>query len=369
MTFKIKIIERLLPLFFISCLLFSAFSYADEYPVQPYIIFDSFSYSETVSIKSTFDSWKSDKFKSGERQWTWNWFELGVQYQHWGIGIVKRYDYNLQFSKDTAEFYWLVANKKDLPNNRQYNLDLQVNALHSSGIRLSYADSFNDSFNYRVGLTYLEANYMIEGEIIGDATADSESSLDYDFQAELDYHYIEDDLFDRVVDKPQGKGFALDLEFSYQVTFDTHWQFQVRDLLARLYWQNAPYTEGNTTSNRKEYDEDGYVKFNPVLTGYEGITQTYVQILQPRWYSKINHQLSTDYAAVLQYRYQYGHGLYSVGANYQLSYDNNLEVSYWPINQALELSWNYHKVQLALVADGFEFTEANTLWLSLSYAR
>ena len=367
MSFNIKQNERFLPLIFFTSLSLSPLVSADESPVQPYFIIDSFSYSETVPIETTLHGWEGDDFQSGERQWTWNWVELGVQYQHWAVGVLQRYDYDLRFAKQTAEFYWLVANKKDLPAGKQYDLDLQVNALHSSGIRFSYFDRLNDSFNYRVGLAYLEANYMLDGQITGNATADSDSSLDYDFQAEVDYHYIEDDLFDRIVDKPKGKGVALDFEFNYQITPETHWHFQVRDLFARLYWRNSPYTQGAATSDRKEYDEDGYVSFNPVLTGYEGISDTYVQRLEPRWYSKINHQLSADYAAVLQLRYQYEHALFSLGGNYKVSDGHHLGLSYWPVNQTLELHWDHRKVKLAVAADAFKSSEARSFWLSFSY--
>lgn len=365
MRLKVKQNERFLPLIFLSLLFLSRPVYANEYPVQPYFITDSFSYSETVPIETAIHGWKGDDFQSGERQWTWNWFELGVQYQHWAVGIVQRYDYDLRFSKETADFYWQVANKNDLPIDKRYDLDLQVNGVYSSGVRFSYFDKLNDTFDYRVGLTYLQANYLLDGRLTGNATAVSNS--DYDFQATVDYHYTEDVIFDRIVDEPKGKGFALDFAFSYQVTPATHWQFQVRDLLARLYWQNAPYTEGSATSDRKEYDENGYVSFNPVLQGFEGISHTYVQTLQARWYSKINHQLSADYAAVIQYRYQYDHGLFSLGGNYKISDGHSLGVSYWPINQTLEINWDYRKVKLAVAADAFKSSAVNTFWLSFSY--
>ncbi|MCW8995798.1 MAG: hypothetical protein OQK77_08280 [Psychromonas sp.] len=367
MVFNVKQNGRFLPLIFLPTLFLSHLARADETLFQPYFIMDSFSYSETVSVESALHGWKGDDFQSGERQWSWNWVELGVQYQHWAVGLVQRYDYDLRFAKETAEFYWLVANKKELPGGRQYDLDLKVNALHSSGIRFSYSDSLNDSFNYRVGIAYLQANYMLDGQVKGNATADSNSSLDYDFDAELDYHYTEDLLFDRSVDKPQGKGFALDVEFHYQVTPATYWQLQVRDLFTRIYWQSSPYTQGRATSDRKEYDEDGYVSFNPVLTGYEGVSSTYVQRLEPRWYSKLSHQLTSNYALVLRGRYQYGHTLYSLGGSYQFNDANGLGISYWPINEALEVNWDYHKLKFAVVADGFELSEVNTLWFSLSY--
>jgi hypothetical protein len=355
-----------MPLFFLSFLFLSAFSYADDYPVQPYFIFDSFSYSETVSIKSTIkDSWKNSDFESGERQWTWNWLEVGVQYKNWGIGYIKRYDYDMRFSEQTAEFFWLTKNKKDLPIGKKYSLDLQANAIHSSGLRVSYSDSFMESFDYQIGLSYLQATYSLDGKIKGDATATSDS--DYDFDATVDYAYTEDHLFERNVQEPEGQGFSLDFMFNYQVTAEVYWQLQVRDLFARLYWENSPYTEGHATSDRKEYDENGYVSFNPVLQGYEGTRDVYVQTLEPRWYSKVGYDLNRSNAITGQVRYQYGHALYSIGVDHVLTLNSRLGINYWPINRSVELNWNYYKVKLAVSTDALSVSDMKTFWLSFSY--
>lgn len=365
MAFKIKINERLLSLFFCSFLFISTASYAGEYPIQPYFIFDSFSYSETVSIESTLDSWKGDDFESGERQWTWNWLEVGVQYEHWAVGLVQRYDYDVRFSKQTAEFFWLTKNKKDLPVGKTYALDLQANAIHSSGIRFSFVDNLTDTFNYRLGLSYLQANYSLDGQIEGDATAISDS--DYDYQGSIDYAYTEDHLFDRNVQEPTGKGFSLDFMFNYQVTPELHWQLQVRDLFARLYWDSSPYTQGYVTSDRKEYDENGYVSIDPVLQGYEGIKSTYIQTLQPRWYSKVGYAVSDNNVLIGQLRYQYDHVLYALGINHKLTNYSRLGANYWPINQTIELNWKYHSVKLAVATDTFKVSDMKTFWLSFSY--
>ncbi|WP_413700235.1 hypothetical protein ACLKMH_23860 [Psychromonas sp. KJ10-10] len=318
-----------------------------------------------MSIRSAFDSWKGDNFESGERQWTANWLEAGVQYQHWAIGLLQRYDYSLKFDKQTAEFYWLVANKKDLPVGKEYLLDLQANAIHSTGLRISFADDLSNSFSYRVGLSYLQANYMLEGHLKGDATIVDQS--DYDYSATIDYAYTEDHLFDRQVNTPKGHGFSLDFMFDYQLTADINWQLQVRDLFARLYWKNSPYTQGASSSDRKEYDENGYVSIDPILTGYEGTRGVYVQKLDPRWHSKVTYQVNELYDLQGQIRYQYEHGLYAIGGSRKLTEQMRLGGSYWPINKALELNLNYRQMKLALTANGLSSSNLQTLWLSFSY--
>lgn len=364
---KVTLNERFLPFIFLSFSFLSAFSHADseKKTIQPYFIIDSFSYSETVSLLSTLKGWKGGNFQSGESQWTWNWVEVGVQYQHWAIGIIQRYDYNLHFSKDAAELFWLTKNKQTLLQGKQYNIKLQAHALHSSGIRFSYFNQLNDAFNFRFGIAYLQADYMFDTKIAGDATV--LGSSDYNFQADLDYHYTQDLLFDRVVEVPQGKGFAVDFELYYALTDSTHWQFQVRDLITRIYWQQSPYTQGSSSSDRKVYDDEGYVSIVPVLKGVEGKNNVYVQTLDPRWYSKVSQHLDVDYSAILQVRYQYQKALYSVGGMYELHSDSRLGIHYWPINKALEVNWEYHKISLTMGVTDIDFSETKNLWLSVSY--
>lgn len=353
----------LLPPFFLSVLATTQPGYADA--VQPYFIFDSFSYSETVPIKDALEDWEGDSFESGERQWTWNWFELGMRYSHWGVGLVQRYDYDLRFSKDAAELYWLTSNKQPLPVGKEYSAQVEANAFHSTGLRLTFSDTIAETTHYTLGLSYLYANYMVDGFINGNATVLNES--DYDYDAQVEYHYSEDHLFDRPVEKPKGNGFAIDAEFDYQFESGTRIELQVRDLFARIYWRDSPYTRGHATSDRKEYDDNGYVSINPVLTGFEGTDSQYVQRLEPRWYAKIKHSFTGSYGGLLQYRYQYGHSLFGLGASSSIGESGSISASYWPMNQAIEVNWQNDKLQLSVTADQVSISDLQTLWLSVAY--
>ena len=109
MTIEVTLNGRLLPFIFLSFLSYFSYAEAEKYLVQPYFIIDSFSYSETVSLLSASKGWKGDDFQSGENQWTWNWVEVGVQYQHWAIGILQRYDYNIDFGKTLGPFTYKLG--------------------------------------------------------------------------------------------------------------------------------------------------------------------------------------------------------------------------------------------------------------------
>jgi len=353
----------LLPPFFLFQLFFSQ-AYAAS--LQPYFIVDSQAHSDTVSISDALDDWEGDDFTSGKQQWAWSWLEIGVKYQHWGVGFVQRSDFDLRFSKDTAELYWRSANKKPLPLGRAYSTALDANGLKASGLRLMFADAWGESAHYSFGLSYLRATYILDGSMGGAANVVNES--DYEFELLIDYHYTEDSLFDRTVDEPSGQGFAIDAEFNYQFSEATSIDIQVRDLFANVYWSESPYTEGRATSERKEYDENGYVSINPALTGFEGIDSQYVQRLSPRWHAQLSHSFIGPYGALLQYRHQYGRSLFALGATLSVG-QGAVSSSYWPMQNLIEIDWRYRKLRFSIAADQLDKSELKSVWLSMSYGQ
>ncbi|MBW1769148.1 MAG: hypothetical protein JRJ65_19155, partial [Deltaproteobacteria bacterium] len=118
-------------------------------------------------------------------------------------------------------------------------------------------DKLLESLDCTLGLSYLRADHLIDGFINGNATIINDS--DYDFEARVGYYYSEDILFDRKVNEPIGRGFSIDAEFTWLIENSTLIEMQVRDLFARIYWEDSPYTTGKATSDSKKYDENGYV--------------------------------------------------------------------------------------------------------------
>lgn len=353
--------QLLLPFFL---LLFTAFLPKQAKAVQAYLLFDSQAHSETIPIKDAINDGKGNHFKRGERQWAWSWLELGLQHKHWGISLLTRYDFDLRFSEDTAELYWLSANKKDLPSDYEYQVALKANAVNASGLRIMTNRTLGKSVRYTLGLSLLKAHYLLDGSSDGLASVNSES--DYDLDLAIDYHYTEDSLFNREVAQPEGKGFAIDASFDYQFSPATQLNIQVQDLLASIYWDQSPYTLGRADTDRKEYDENGYVKIKPTLTGFEGTDKQYKQNLSPRWHARINHRYKASFGSVFQYRYQYGRSLFGLGGAFYRG-ESAFSASYWPSHKALELSGQRHKLRLSLTADQLNSSELRSLWLNIAY--
>ncbi len=344
--------------------LFSTYSTpANSNEFSPYFSVDSFSYSETVSISDTLNNWKGDSFDKGKRQWTWNWVEAGIQYNHWSIGFLYRVDYDLRFTEDLSELYWLTENKENLPTGRNFDIVLSANAFKARGYRFAYRNTVANNVSFSVGLSYLSAYYMIEGDIWGDATALAEN--DYEFNLDLDYQYTKDTLFDREVEKPTGEGYALDASVTFSLTPKDHLQIQVSDLYGVISWKDTPFTIGASTSDRKHFDENGYAVIEPLISGREGIFKTFRQRLEPRWFLGYRHNLNERVGVQLKARQQYGHALYAVGTTF--SKQGTWAVDYWIENELVELSWARGSLKTSIGLDNVRKDQAKQFWLSFAY--
>ena len=182
-----------------------------------YVDTSLFAYSEAVTIKGAIDGWSGD-FSGGQAAITHNWVETGVTYQQWKLGILKRYDYELEFSPDTADFVYRTENKLALEMGKTYHLDLKARHTYSEGVRLSHEFKTVKDLDLTLGLSYLRGLELTEGVLQGTATALSAS--DYDFEFGVDYFYSKDSLLDREVQAPSGDGYSVDLHLVWQPTTD-----------------------------------------------------------------------------------------------------------------------------------------------------
>ena len=360
---KEKTSLRMRAAFAALCLLFTKNVCGAE--LDAYFIADSFTYSETVSIHSALNDWEGKGFDRGERQWSWNWLELGITWRGISLGYVIREDYDIRFSEDLSELYWLTSNKQSLPENRSYEIDLSANHFQAEGVRLSFSDDYaigeNTRLTFGVGVAFYRADDLISGYIEGDATTIDEN--DYQYNANLYYHYSQDVLFERQVMEPQGEGCSFD--FTLGVSHEKHDFFvNVKDFKGRLYWQQAPYTVGVIDSDKKEYDENGYVIINPTLSGFEGIDDEYVQELEPRILAHYSLSVSEQWSALLLYRSEFDQD--TMGAGISWGSEHRLQLSYWAEISLWQLGWQYRKISLSVGTDSIS-KNAKSLLLTASY--
>ena len=141
----------------VLCILPYAAYTSDISDIQPYLYTDVFARSEPISVMDTIHGWKGDH-QRGEKQYIYSWFETGAKLNNWGLGVLYRRDYALNFSGDTSELYGAIRNDEDLPTGRTYDVDLKAHAITAKGLRLSWINEWQPSFKTTIGLSFLQSN-------------------------------------------------------------------------------------------------------------------------------------------------------------------------------------------------------------------
>ncbi len=172
-----------------------------------------------------------------------------------------------------------IKNHAELMPGTTYDLQMRVNHLRAWGLKGAYDFVLPSNLTVRLIGTALYGYYFTSGRLVG--TGSPIAKNDYDFRFDVDYFYSEDFLFDRAVAQPQGLGYALGVESTWQPTASYSLKFAVSDGLARVYWQNAPHTQATADSRTKQYDANGYAKYSPAVSGIE-TTERFEQTLEPR---------------------------------------------------------------------------------------
>lgn len=334
---------------------------ADEY--QPYVTIQSIAYSDSVAIEAIADNWQPP-FYGGDTALTYNKIESGVHWQAWQLGIFERCDYLLEFAPQTAEFLYLTKNHLPLAPGKEY--ELYINALHncSHGVRMGHMKQLTSTLRANLAISYLQSNALIDGSLKGSALVTAEKN--YDFQFDVDYLYSRDALFKRRIDRPEGKGYTLDLRLDWQPSEEISSQLEVVDLISRVYWSEAPYTIATATSDTKTYDEDGYLRYDPAISGYESYRR-FVQTLPRKISLAAQYRWTDNFEALAEYQ------------DFEIEHFTNIGVGWWPggghhlqgiyniTAKAVVMRYRWRQLHFELGGDKAQINQVRYFVFQLSY--
>ena len=85
-----------------ACLFIHFNTFATTSPITVFSSLNSELYTESQPIKSFIDEFNQPVTK-GDSAFTYNQFEIGVNYSNFSFGLQSRYDYVMEFDPDTAE--------------------------------------------------------------------------------------------------------------------------------------------------------------------------------------------------------------------------------------------------------------------------
>lgn len=245
-----------------------------------YSSLESFSLSEPQPIHETIKDWDAP-FKGGNLAETYNRFEMGFRWNNLSLGYIARYDYRLRFSRDTALFYYQQKNKAKPDSNRLYDIDLDALHQRSQGIVLHYDWQPVSQLSVRGSVSLLQASALTDGRLRGQAGY-AEGGR-YSGQLNLDYMYTDDMIFSRPLKGDfDGNGYTLDLALEYQPTENTRLHARTRDLIGRIYWDEAPRTVAQARAAERQTEDPFEYYKRAAINGVESY-KDFVQHLPQRF--------------------------------------------------------------------------------------
>lgn len=213
----------------------------------------------------------SNRYRRGA--WSWDFGKLRL--------------YRVSANRDAARFYHRLQNDLPFEPGERFDVavDLRMLEMTSLGIGRSWQPQPGLWIESRLRL--LRAETYLDGALHGTALADSQGGLHY--QAQLDYRYDQDALFDRPVSGPYGYGAATELRLSWDWSPVWRLHLEAQDLGA-VSISDAPATTGEVDSQTRREGADGSLQFDPTLRGREYFEDATVSLpwsaslaLERRW--------------------------------------------------------------------------------------
>lgn len=320
------------------------------------IRFESVSYNESTSLRSITGEW-DDKVTSGDDTLSVTRFYVGYEDDSISIQYLRRYDILYEYANDTARLIYQTENRLPLTPGDEYQLYIRSKSSVSRGIRLGYIKQLGQDFNIAAFFSLLSPTDLEDGVLNGSAIATT--SNDYDFNISSDVFYRDDPLFDRDSESLSGSGYALDLNFDYTMSEQWYVKLELLDVLGELSFNNAPYTTADATSDVKSFDEEGYVIYNPVVTGVEGNKDFSYEF-------DMESHLTILYTLSSQYRFSLLHHDYRNIAYQELQFiqsftRNMISWHLIPELKAAGISYHSPNFMIGLVADDLDFDKTKYL--------
>ena len=362
--------QKIYPLLMLSLMSSTAMA-EDNKPWTVYSSLDLFAYSEPVSIDQ-FASDFDDDLEGGDTAFTHNRLEIGGKWRGFRIGYVHRFDYVTEFTDDTALYHHSEKNNIPLPQNRRYDLLLDVERVEAKGFEVGYEWNFykgmtvDVSYSHYSDLSQLQSGYA---SVLGDLTPftdqfkdDAQAIIDtislsnrdltplltlaQSVEANLAIDYVYDEpkfgepdyrkpvitgaqnppLTGVSFAEPDGTGYSVDIGFNWQVNDQLNVNLELIDIANEFRWDNAPRTV--TTFD-----------LNAFLVDFINTAQSLVDgdIIRPNDLIDRNIDVqifNEDYDQELEARYD-------LEVNYDLNYE--LEVMGW--TPSLGLTAGYYKTE------------------------
>ncbi|MCU4676409.1 hypothetical protein N7931_12295 [Catenovulum sp. 2E275] len=346
-------------------------------------ILDSFSYSEVMPVIETFggvipvarigrESSYSDEPEAGRQALTHNRAHLRAGWQNWFFQLSARYDYNIEFTPDAAQLFFLDRNERPVDKN-DYQLKFSANHVRANGIGLGYRWQYQD-LTLTVSANYWDVEHMENGNINGVFHANQQDDS-FEVTGDIDYNYFKDALLDRanceVSDPPvagcygrwqtDGHGFNLDMQFSYQISDSWRFDANIYDVYSRFNYQKVGKTIGRLNTQNEQFNPDGSFTINPSFSG-EYADGKFSQSVSTQAQLRLSAELLVPVWAEVYAANDTNYPSIGIG---QTWFNTRFELGYQAKTEAFMFRAKHDYINFALASETTNFEQAKALVFSL----
>jgi len=204
---------------------------------------DLVGYSGPIAIMALDNHWNGT-LEDEDHGFLWHQERLSIQHHDFSLSYVKRHHAEYEFPNDVARGFYYQNNTITL--DQRYSIQSYIQARHYQGEGLSLAHQWSDDsgqhqWSLEPALTWLKLHRLVWGKLSGDLFYQAPN--DWGGDVTLDYGYTRDYVVRRPLDgHTYGNLWAADLTASYRFQ-RWQWNYQGHNLLARIQWNDLPYTE------------------------------------------------------------------------------------------------------------------------------
>lgn len=288
---------------------------------------------------------------------------VGVEKDGWRVGVEYRQEGSLDASRDTVDFYHLYQQRQRPDAARRFDLDARFQSWSASGLRVGRTFVFDQAAMRGLQVSVSGALYgtLRSRDTTVGGNASYQGAGAYGFNAQS----LESDTRHRYPFMPEASqaSSGASLSLALQLPLDDRWtaNLAVDDLWSRLRWSNLPTVQKNINSDVTSTDQNGYVNYQPLLTGQNSLVSksgtigasrsASLSYRQDRWLVKLGvDRISATTIPTVALTYQSAVGAFT--ASYESRF-NTLGLGYgagpfylqvranqWPVSQATSLGLN-----------------------------
>jgi len=262
-------------LYFITLLFLIKFCYGFSFPSNITFNFNSFSISNFLDISGSSFFNEDTKINLKNHMFLTHKDELKLSIKDMEIGAIFFSDYYGYMENSTLDFV------KGLINNNlsigDYDIYGEIKGYSIGGIFIKRSINLGNFLSlFFTPKLYIGFDYQ-NGVLSGNFSRIDEET--YSFDLFLNYIYNNNLLYRRIdMVKGKGIGYSFDFGILFNLLKNLSFSLNIEDLGGRVYWFDIPYTNAKASSDREYVDENGYIAFRPLISGYEGY-KDYVQFL------------------------------------------------------------------------------------------